>query len=66
MHTAQIAGPALGGIIIGTAGLTAAYATGTITFIAVIVAALLIRIRERVVITAVTGFNAFKEELGFL
>lgn len=66
MQTAQIAGPALGGVIIGTLGLTAAYAAGTVTFVAVIVAALLIRVRERVVTTTATGFLAVKEGLGFL
>jgi len=66
MQTAQIGGPAIGGVIIGTVGLTAAYATGTFTFIAVIIAALLIRIRERVVTTTATGFVAVKEGLGFL
>lgn len=66
MQTAQIAGPALGGVMIGALGLTAAYAVGTFTFLAVIMAALLIQARERVVTTTATGFEAVKEGLGFL
>jgi MFS family permease len=66
MQTAQIGGPALGGLIIGTLGLTAAYAIGTITFLAVIVAALMIRARERVATTSATGFRAVREGLAFL
>lgn len=66
MQTAQIAGPALGGLMIGALGLTTAYAAGTFTFLAVIMAALLIQARERVVTTTATGFEAVKEGLGFL
>lgn len=66
MQTAQIAGPALGGVMIGTLGLTVAYAAGTFTFLAVIVAALLIQAKERVVTATATGFEAVKEGLGFL
>jgi len=66
MQTAQIAGPALGGLIIGTLGLSAAYAIGTLTFGAVIVAAAMIRARERITATAATGFQAVREGLGFL
>ncbi|MBA2248227.1 MAG: MFS transporter [Chloroflexia bacterium] len=66
MQTAQIGGPALGGLIIGTLGLAAAYAVGTITFLAVIVAAVMIRVRERVATTTATGFQAVREGLGFL
>jgi MFS family permease len=66
MQTAQIGGPALGGIIIGTLGLTAAYTIGTVSFVAVIVAALLITIRERMVIEATNGLTAVKDGLTLL
>lgn len=62
MQTASIGGPALGGIIIGTVGLTAAYAVGTASFVAVIIAALLITVRERLVI----GLTAVIDGLKFL
>ena len=66
MQTAQIGGPALGGLIIGTLSLTTAYAVGTITFLAVIVAAMMIRARERVATTTATGYQAVREGLSFL
>ena len=66
MQTAQIGGPALGGIIIGTVGLTAAYAVGTVTFGAVIIAALLITVRERIVIESANGLTAVIDGLKFL
>lgn len=66
MQTAQIAGPALGGVIIGSLGLTAAYAFGTITFIAVIIAALMIRTRETMVAGRSNGIAAAREGLVFL
>ncbi len=66
MQTAQIGGPALGGIIIGTVGLAAAYAVGTVTFGAVIIAALLITVRERIVIESANGLTAVIDGLKFL
>jgi len=66
MQTAQFGGPALGGIIIGTVGLTAAYAVGTVTFGAVIIAALLITVRERIVIESANGLTAVIDGLKFL
>jgi MFS family permease len=66
MQTAQIGGPALGGVIIGAAGLTAAYAIGTFSFVAVIVAALLISVRERIVVETTNGLVAVIDGLKFL
>lgn len=66
MQTAQIGGPALGGIIIGAAGLSAAYAVGTVSFVAVILAALLISAREKIVVTSESGIAAVIDGLRFL
>lgn len=66
MQTAQIGGPALGGIIIGASGLTAAYAIGAVSFIAVVIAALLISARETLVVTAESGISAVIDGLRFL
>jgi len=66
MQTAQIGGPALGGIIIGTVGLTAAYAVGTVSFVAVIVAALMITVREKIVVGSANGLTAVVDGLKFL
>ncbi|MDQ3653752.1 MAG: MFS transporter [Chloroflexota bacterium] len=66
MQTAQIGGPALGGIIIGTVGLTTAYAVGTVSFVAVIIAALLITVREKIVIGSSNGLTAVVDGLKFL
>jgi MFS family permease len=66
MQTAQIGGPAIGGVIIGAAGLSAAYAIGTFSFVAVIIAALLISVRETIVVTAESGVSAVIDGLRFL
>jgi len=66
MQTAQIGGPALGGTVIGVYGLTAAYAVGTVTFVAVIVAAILITVRERLAVDGATGLTAVVDGLRFL
>lgn len=66
MQTAQIGGPAIGGIIIGTLGLTVAYGIGTVSFGAVIIAALLITVRERIVIESSNGLTAVVDGLKFL
>lgn len=66
MQTASIGGPALGGIIIGSISLTAAYAVGTASFVAVIIAALLITVRERLVIESSNGLTAVIDGLKFL
>lgn len=66
MQTAQIGGPALGGIIIGSLGLTAAYAFGTVTFAAVIIAAIMIRTRDTIFAGTSNGITAVREGLVFL
>lgn len=66
MQTAQIGGPAIGGVIIGAAGLTAAYAVGTVSFVSVIIAALMITTREGVVADTTSGLTAVIDGLKFL
>ncbi len=66
MQTAQIGGPAIGGVIIGVAGLTTAYAVGTVSFISVIIAALMITTRERLVAGSASGLTAVIDGLRFL
>jgi MFS family permease len=66
MQTAQIGGPALGGVIIGVAGLATAYAIGTATFVAVIIAAILITVKERIVVDSTNGLTAVVDGLKFL
>ena len=66
MQTAQIGGPALGGVLIGTFGLASAYAVGTVSFVAVIIAAILITVRENIVIGTANGITAVIDGLKFL
>lgn len=66
MQTAQIGGPAIGGILIGTFGLASAYAVGTVSFVAVIIAALLMSVREQIVATTTGGVTAVVDGLRFL
>ena len=66
MQTAQIGGPALGGILIGTFGLASAYAVGTVSFVAVIIAAMLITVRENIVVATTNGVTAVIDGLKFL
>jgi hypothetical protein len=66
MQTAQIGGPALGGVLIGAFGLASAYAVGTVSFVAVIIAALLITVRENIVVASSSGVSAVIDGLKFL
>lgn len=66
MQTAQIGGPALGGLIIGSFGLAAAYGVGTVSFVAVIIAALLMTVREEIVVATTNGLTAVIDGLKFL
>ena len=66
MQTAQIGGPALGGIIIGGFGLTATYAAGAVSFVAVVIAASLITVREDIAVGTQNGFTAVADGLRFL
>lgn len=66
MQSAQIGGPALGGIIIGSFGLTAAYSFTTVSFMAVIIAAVMIRTRATIVSSRSNGISAVREGLAFL
>lgn len=66
MQTAQIGGPALGGIAISLFGLTAAYAVGAGMFVMVVLASFLISVREEIVTGATNGFTAVVDGLRFL
>ncbi len=66
MQTAQIGGPAIGGIIIGWLGVATAYGVGAGSFVAVIVAALLMTVREKLVVDTASDLRAVMDGLGFL
>lgn len=66
MQTAMVAGPAIGGLIIAQTGLAVAYIINTIGFVAVIIAAAMIRSgRERIPATQ-RGLPAIKAGFVFL
>jgi MFS family permease len=66
MQTAGIVGPALGGVMIGWMGVGAAYAWNAVSFVAVIVAAILMRVRAEKVPVTTRGLAAAKEGFVFL
>ncbi len=66
MQTAGIIGPALGGVMIGAIGVEAAYVWNAVSFLAVVVAAAMMRVRVVRVRVNVTGWTAAKEGFGFL
>lgn len=66
MQTAAVTGPALGGIIIGLGGLGLTYTLDALSFVAVMIALLLIRARPEVLPLNVTGVAAAVEGLRFL
>src|SRR5215218_5767348 len=65
-HVSQVIGPAAGGIIIATLGVTGAYAVDAISFLAVIVAVLLMHQRPPAVAITMSGYQAALEGLRFL
>lgn len=66
MQTAGIIGPALGGVLVDWIGVGAAYAWNAVSFLAVVAAAVAMRVRvERVPVTT-RGWRAAKEGFGFL
>lgn len=65
-HVSQVVGPAVGGVIIATAGVTGAYTVDAISFLAVIVAVLLMEQRPPAVAITMSGYQAALEGLRFL
>jgi hypothetical protein len=53
-------------VLIGSLGLSAAYPVGTLTFAAVIIAARMMRARERIVVASGNGWTAVRQGLAFL
>jgi hypothetical protein len=66
MQTAGVVGPALGGIVIGLGGLSLTYLLDALSFVAVLVALLMMRARPEVPPLRVTGVAAAVEGLNFL
>lgn len=66
MQTAGVIGPALAGVMIGAMGVGIAYVWNAASFLAVIVAAIMIRTRSEPIRLATTGFAAAKEGFAFL
>lgn len=65
-HVSQVVGPAAGGIIIATLGTTGAYAIDALSFLAVIVAVLMMHQRPPPVAITMSGYQAAMEGLRFL
>jgi hypothetical protein len=65
-HVSQVVGPAVGGIIIATLGTTGAYAVDALSFLAVIVAVLMMHQRPPPVAITMSGYEAALEGLRFL
>lgn len=65
-HVSQVFGPAAGGIIIATLGVTGAYAIDALSFLSVIVAVLLMVQRPPAVAITMSGYQAALEGLRFL
>ena len=66
MQTAMVAGPAIGGFIIAQTDLALAYTIDTISFVAVIGAAILIRTRQEPIHVTERGLTAIKVGFMFL
>lgn len=66
MQTASVIGPAVAGVVIGVAGVGAAYVVDAFSFIAVILAVLAIRTRAEPILIRQPGFTAAIEGLKFL
>ncbi|TXG85513.1 MAG: MFS transporter [Thermomicrobiales bacterium] len=65
-HVSQVVGPAAGGIIIATIGVTGAYVIDALSFLAVIVAVLLMHQRPPAIAVTMSGYQAALEGLRFL
>jgi MFS family permease len=66
MQTAGIIGPALGGVVIASLGVGTAYLWNALSFIAVIVAAILMRVRAEPMPVTTRGLRAAREGFAFL
>lgn len=66
MQTAMVAGPAIGGVIIAQTDLAIAYWINTVGFVAVIIAAAMIRTRQEKIHMAERGWPAIKAGFAFL
>lgn len=66
MHVASVGGPAIGGLIIAWLGVSAAYVVDACTFLAVIVAVLMMRARPALPPIVMSGFAAALEGFAFL
>lgn len=66
MQTAGIVGPALGGVLIEPLGVGVAYVWNALSFVAVIVAAIMMRVRPEPIKVTTKGFAAAKEGFVFL
>jgi MFS family permease len=66
MQTAGIIGPALGGFVIASLGVGTAYLWNALSFVAVIVAAILMRVRPEPMLITTRGLRAAKEGFAFL
>src|SRR5690606_39089169 len=65
-HVSQVVGPAAGGTIIATVGVTGAYVIDALSFLVVIVAVLLVHQRPPAVAITMSGYQAALEGLRFL
>ena len=65
-QTASITGPAIGGIIVGHGGLAIAYGLDAFSFLTVIVAVIVMRVRSIPAPMSTRGIGAIKEGLHFL
>jgi predicted MFS family arabinose efflux permease len=66
MSSARMVGPAIGGISVGLVGIAATYVIDAMSFVAVIVALLLMRTKFSAPVLAVRGMEAIKEGLRFI
>ncbi len=66
MQTAGIIGPALGGVVIASVGVGATYLWNALSFVVVIVAAILMRVRVAPMPITTRGLRAAKEGFAFL
>jgi MFS family permease len=66
MQTAGIIGPALGGVVIASLSVGTAYLWNALSFIAVIVAAILMRVRAEPMPVTTRGLRAAREGFAFL
>jgi MFS family permease len=66
MSTARMVGPAVGGVTVGVIGIAATYALDSASFLAVIVALLLMRTQMVAPVLASRGMEAIREGLRFI